>query len=98
MESCEKLVEKHLALEQRRKNMKLFRIAEKEYLEYVKQQSGAQACEQQADTEVPNQQFCFRGLKHQCIDIGGKGRVTSVGWYLVRLLMFFRMVVGIGQV
>jgi hypothetical protein len=69
MESCEKLVEKHLALEQRRKNMKLFRIAEKEYLEYVKQQSGAQACEQQADTEVPNQQFCFRGLKHQFINI-----------------------------
>ena len=36
-------------------NMDLFRQAEKEYLEYVKQQSGAQACEQQADTKVPNQ-------------------------------------------
>ena len=52
-------------------NMVLFRQAEKEYLEYVKQQSGAQACEQQADTEVPNQQFCFEGRKHQFINING---------------------------
>ena len=79
MESCEKLVEKHLALEKRQKNMELFRTAEKEYLEYVKQQSGAQACEQQADTEVPNQQFCFRGLKHQCIDIGGERTCNECG-------------------
>jgi hypothetical protein len=48
--------------------MVLFRQAEKEYLEYVKQQSGAQACEQQADTEVPNQQFGFEGRKHQFIN------------------------------
>jgi hypothetical protein len=60
-------------------NMDLFRQAEKEYLEYVKQQSGAQPCEQQADTEVPNQQFCFEGRKHQFININEERTCNDCG-------------------
>ena len=91
------MVEKHSALEQRRKNIELFDIAYKEYLDSI----GVRK------SRIPFSIQMERFLTRSCVlnDLGisllvyvENGRVMSVGWYLVRLLMFLGMVVGIGHV
>jgi hypothetical protein len=63
MEPCEKLVEKHLALEQHQLNMDLFRQAEKEYLDFISSEESDSI--QHPNEEVPNRKLCFEGRKHQ---------------------------------
>ena len=77
MEPCEKLVEKHLALEQRRKNMDLFEIAYKEYLGSISQEKPDSP--QHPSEEVPNKKLCFGGVRHRFISIGGERTCNECG-------------------
>ena len=56
----------------RSENMKLFDIAEKEYLDYLDPK-------EPGPVEYPNKHFCSEGRKHQLIDIDGKRTCCKCG-------------------
>jgi hypothetical protein len=77
MEPCEKLVEKHIALEQHQLNMDHFRQAEKEYLDFIGSEESDSI--QNPNEEVPNRKLCFEGRKHQFININGAKTCNECG-------------------
>ena len=70
------MVEKHLALnKQHRLKLDLFSQAEKEYLD----QSSIKAVNQQSNIEASDQQLCFKGRKHQFVNLSGVMTCDSCG-------------------
>jgi hypothetical protein len=62
---------------EKRKNMDLFEIAYKKYLDSISQEKLDPP--QDLDEEVPNRKLCFGGLKHQFIGIGGEWTCNGCG-------------------
>ena len=77
MNLAERLIVEHLDFEKKRKNMELFEIAYKEYLDSIGQE-GLDPPEN-PDEEVPNRRLCFGGLKHQFICIDGEWTCNECG-------------------
>ena len=66
MDRFRKVVEKHLAIEEHRLKMDLFRQAEKEYLALM----GIKEVDKQPNVEASDQQLCFK-RKHQFVNLSG---------------------------
>ena len=70
--------------------MELFKIAEKEYLDSL-------GPKEPEPVKFRNKHFVPRGVSIGLSRWMEKEHVMSVGWYLVRLIMFLSTVVGTGH-